>query len=88
MADFQYIFIYCYFCDFQVISVRIVGFSFFNWGVPTILSTCVSLFLCLILLNINISQYVYMMNHIIPTETVVLKMHVNIQVQLKTNTPR
>ena len=34
-------FIYYYFCQFQVISVTIVGFSFFNGMVPTTLSTCV-----------------------------------------------
>uniref|UniRef100_A0AAQ5ZYR3 E3 ubiquitin-protein ligase n=1 Tax=Amphiprion ocellaris TaxID=80972 RepID=A0AAQ5ZYR3_AMPOC len=36
------IFIYYYFCQIQIISVTIVGFSFINRGVPTILSTCVN----------------------------------------------
>src|SRR4029434_4362177 len=34
-------YIYYYFCQFQVISVTIVGFSFFNGRVPTISSMSV-----------------------------------------------
>src|SRR4029434_9838603 len=40
-SDFQYICIYYYFCQFQVISVTIVAFSSFSGRVPTILSTSV-----------------------------------------------
>src|SRR4029434_2805231 len=38
-------YIYYYFCQFQVISVTIVGFSFFNGRVPTILSTSVYIYI-------------------------------------------
>ena len=41
LDHFQYIFIYYYFCQFQVISVTIVAFCSFNGRVPTILSTSV-----------------------------------------------
>lgn len=40
---FTFFKMYCYFCQFQVISVTVVGFSFFNGGapLPTIVSTSV-----------------------------------------------
>src|SRR4029434_7834878 len=37
---------YYYFCQFQVISLTIVGFSFFNGRVPTILSPSLCVCVC------------------------------------------
>jgi len=45
LVNFQYIFIYYYFCHFQVNTVNIVGFSSFNRRVPTIVSVCLCVYI-------------------------------------------